>query len=257
MMRPLVIAAAVASVALASAVSLAVGEVTIGNTTVVVRTVTGLFNENLRQLSLKDDIYHNELIETGGDSASELTFLDDTTLSLGPGSRVTLDRFVFDPDPSKSEFAMTVAKGVMRFISGKLPKEKYIIHTPVSTIGIRGTKILIVVLENGDTNITVEDGFVEAFNCVGVQVNLDQPGLSTTITSRRDGTCSEPSIPGPQPPEFAGLVEDMDLTLLAAVTPGAGDPQGEFGGPGDILDILAGPLGEVPSQTTSPNFQFP
>ncbi len=244
MTRPLLLVATAVSLALASLTALAVGEVTVGNTTIVVRTVTGLFSENLRQLALKDDIYHNEVIETGADSASEIIFLDETTLSLGPDSRVTLDRFVFDPDPSRSAFVMTAAKGVMRFISGNLPTENYVIHTPVSTIGIRGTKILIVVLPDGTTNITIEDGFAEAFNCVGVRVDLNAPGMSTTITSRRDGTCSEPSIPGPQPPEFAAAVDGMDLTLLVGIPPGAGEPAG--GAP--LIIFPEEPLAENPSQ---------
>ena len=246
MTRPLLPVAAAISLTLASLTALAVGEVTVGNTTIVVRTVTGLFSENLRQLALKDDIYHNEVIETGADSASEITFLDETKLSLGPDSRVTLDRFVFDPDPSRSAFVMSAAKGVIRFISGNLPKENYVIHTPVSTIGIRGTEIVIVVLPDGSTNITVEgDGFVRVFNCVGVRVDLNAPGLSTTITSgRREATCSDPSIPGPQPQEFAAVVEGMDLTLLVGIPPGAGEPAD--GGPPDIFPEE--PLGENPSQ---------
>jgi hypothetical protein len=54
----------------------AIKEATIGNTTLVVKTVTGTLTEGTRTLSLKDDIYHNELIETFEESATELTFLD-------------------------------------------------------------------------------------------------------------------------------------------------------------------------------------
>ncbi len=248
MTRQLLLVASAVGLALASLNALAVGEVTVGNTTIVVRTVTGLFSENLRQLALKDDIYHNEIIETGADSASEIIFLDETKLSLGPDSRVTLDRFVFDPDPSKSAFVMSAAKGVIRFISGNLPKENYVIHTPVSTIGIRGTEIVIVVSLDGSTTITVKgDGFVRVFNCVGVRVELNAPGLSTTITAgRREGTCSDPSIPGPQPLEAAAAEEGMDLTLLAAILPGAGEPAD--GAPPGIEIFPEEPLGEIPSQ---------
>ena len=114
-------------------------QITIGNTRVVVRTVIGNFEGEIRTLALEDDVYHNELIATEKDSATKLTFLDETTLTLGPASSVVLDRFVFDPDPSRASFVMTAMQGIFRFASGKLPKNAYRLHTPAATIGIRGT----------------------------------------------------------------------------------------------------------------------
>src|SRR5512134_1442886 len=93
-------------------------QITIGNTRVVVRTVIGNFDGDIRSLALEDDVYHNELIETEQESATKLIFLDETTLTLGPDSSVVLDRFVFDPDPSKASFVMTATKGIFRLASG-------------------------------------------------------------------------------------------------------------------------------------------
>ena len=116
---------------------------TIGNARIVVRTVTGTLESDLRQIKLLDDIYHNEAIETGDDSATEFVFLDETKLALGPNSRMVLDSFVYDPDPSKASFVMTATAGVFRFVSGKIPKTAYEIRTPNATIGIRGTVLLL------------------------------------------------------------------------------------------------------------------
>lgn len=121
-------------------------QITVGNAKVVVRTVTGALEGEQRQLQLLDDVYHNELIETEAESATQLAFLDDTTITLGPNSRIVLDQFVYDPDPSKASFVMTATEGVFRFASGKLPKSAYRINTPAATIGIRGTLIEIAVL---------------------------------------------------------------------------------------------------------------
>ena len=57
----------------------------------------------------------NEVIDTADQSASRVVFQDKTELSVGPQSSVVLDRFVFDPDPSKSAVAISIAKGVARF----------------------------------------------------------------------------------------------------------------------------------------------
>lgn len=219
--------AIVGALATASLEASAAEKVTVGNTKTVVRTVTGTLEADIRRLKLLDDIYHNELIETAEASATEIVFLDDTTLTLGPNSRLTLDRFVYDPDPTRAAFVMTAAKGVFRFVSGKLPKESYVIHTPAATIGIRGTILTIVVLAgelSGGSrdvvvNITVEQGAAEVVDCRGQRVALDRPGLSTTVSGRPGGTCSAPSPPGPQPADFASYLRVLDTSSPTARTP--------------------------------------
>ncbi len=190
----------------------AIEKVTVGNAKVIVKTVTGSFEADLRQIKLLDDIYHNEVISTGAESATELVFIDETKLSIGPNSSLVLDRFVYDPDPDKAAFVMTATAGVFRFVSGKLPKKSYEIHTPTATIGIRGTVFTLVVIPggpNGDgavVNVTVEQGVAFVTNCLGQRVFLDIAEPSTTIRGNADGSCSAPSAPGPRPPEIATLV---------------------------------------------------
>jgi hypothetical protein len=206
------------ALAVAGVTAHAIEKVTVGNTKTVVRTVTGSIEGDLRRLKMRDDIYHNELITTGKGSATEIKFLDETTLTLGPNAEMTLDRFVFDPDPKKSAFVMTAAKGAFRFVSGKLPKKSYIIHTPSATIGIRGTILTIVALplaslgRNGGfvVNITVESGEAEVTNCDGQRVVLDRPGMSTTISGVLGGPCSTPTSPSIQPARFATHVGVLD-----------------------------------------------
>ena len=116
---------------------------TVGNANVVVRTVTGIADEEKRELALQDDIYHNEKITTGAESATKLIFLDQTTLTLGPNSEIVLDRFVYNPNKSKGSFIMTATSGAFRFASGKMSKNSYKIHTPAATIGVRGTEFTV------------------------------------------------------------------------------------------------------------------
>ena len=162
-------------------------QITIGNTRVIVKTVIGTFEGDLRVLDLEDDVYHNELIETEEESATKLIFLDETSLTLGPESSVVLDRFVFDPDPSQASFVMTATKGIFRFASGKLPKNAYRLHTPAATIGIRGT-VLEFAVEPADggagaTRVTIalHEGEATVANCRGEQRVL-QAGQSLELS---------------------------------------------------------------------------
>jgi hypothetical protein len=192
---------------------------TIGNTTIVVRTVTGVLSTEKRRLQFEDDIYNNEAIETFNESATEITFLDKTTLSLGPNTKVTLDRFIYDPDPANSAFVLTIAEGALRFASGVLPSESYKIHTPVATIGIRGTVVDVVVERetraDGTTqtnvNLTVVEGEADLFNCDGV-LTLVPEGLSSSVAGSLEG-CSQASVPGLQPEEVTAILRSRDEFL--------------------------------------------
>jgi hypothetical protein len=179
-MRPCATLLLIAMAALAGHAALAAisDQITIGNTRVVVKTVIGTFEGDLRVLALEDDVYHNELIETEQESATKLIFLDETTLTLGPESSVVLDRFVFDPDPSKASLVMTATKGIFRFASGKLPKNAYRLHTPAATIGIRGT-VLELAIEpaarpgaQASVRIALDEGEATIDDCRGEELVL-------------------------------------------------------------------------------------
>jgi hypothetical protein len=175
------------------------GETSVGNTSIVVRTVTGTMENDTRHLQYRDDVYHNELITTEEESATEITFLDDTAINLGPNSSIVLDQFVYDPDPTASSFVVTFSEGAMRFTSGVLPSEAYKINTPVATIGIRGTIIDVVVDRKArsdgslytSVNLSVVEGEADLVNCAG-DVTQVAAGLSSTVTGSSEG-CSEGS----------------------------------------------------------------
>ncbi len=219
MLTRLMTVAIVGLLAIAGGTAHAIERVTIGNARVVVKTVTGTLEVDQRLIKLLDDIYHNELIETGDESATEFVFLDETKLAVGPNSSLVLDRFVYDPEPDKASFVITVTAGVFRFVSGNLPKKTYEIRTPTAAIGIRGTVFSIVVIPADSdregaapiVNVTVEQGVAEITNCGGERVVLVRSGQSTTISGTADGTCSAPTLPGPQPSIFATLLSESGV----------------------------------------------
>jgi len=177
--------------------------ITVGNTFTVVRTVMGTLDANMRQLKLADDIYHNELIETGDGSATEVVFIDETKLALGPNSSIVLDKFVYDPRPDQSSFVATATKGVFRFVTGNLPKSSYTIHTPTATIGIRGTIFSLAVLPQQTTDgsqsylvrFSLEEGAADISGCGTDAIHLEAPGEAVTLSSIGNGVCSSKLSP--------------------------------------------------------------
>lgn len=136
----------------------ATAQTVIGAAQKVVRQVAGTWQTRARTLQLQDDIYGSERISTAAESATRLIFRDKTMLSIGAESNVVLDRFVFDPDPNKSTVAISISRGVLRFVSGSLPKSRYSIRTPTASIGIRGTILEVIVAADGTTTVNVIEG---------------------------------------------------------------------------------------------------
>jgi hypothetical protein len=167
-------------------------ETTIGNSSVVVRTVTGTVEEDKRYLSLMDDIYRNELVETFNESATEITFLDESTLTLGPDSSIVLDRFVYDPDKTTNEFVISVTEGVFRLATGTMKDEDYKVRTPVATIGVRGTVIEVSVERPADlmgaasVELTVLEGEAFMTPCRGDLIVVPQGATAKTVDREHD-----------------------------------------------------------------------
>jgi hypothetical protein len=176
-------------------VSVAFGA-TIGAAVVVVNRVTGKIETAPAGISLRAgiDVQANESVETADASATRLVFQDNTQLEVGPLSQVTLDRFVFDPDPSKSQVALSIARGAARFVTGSLPKTDYAIHTPAASLGIRGTILDIDVAPNGATTVYVEQGIVLVTG--GGQTIELHVGQSTLVLP---GQVPSNAITGPNP----------------------------------------------------------
>lgn len=186
----------------------------IGNAQVVVNDVRGVIGKaEPETLRAGIDVLQNEIIRTGDKSASKVLFQDNTTLSVGPSSEVTLDRFVFDPDPQKSQVALSIAKGVVRFATGSLPKSAYKISTPTATIGVRGTILSVIVGDDGATTVSVEEG-AALVSAAGATVTVDT-GLTTGATAG-----APPATPAPSPPSPSPQVAEMDDLLSPVLKPG-------------------------------------
>ena len=122
--------------ALQSTPSLA--ESKIGNAAGVKNSVQGVVEGKSQSLSKGSEIYSNEIVRTGSSSVADLVFIDQTALSVGPGSEIRLDKFVFDPGGSAGSVVIQATRGTFRFVTGSQDKKVYQIKTPYGTLGVRG-----------------------------------------------------------------------------------------------------------------------
>jgi hypothetical protein len=95
-------------------------------------------------------LYRGDLVRTGKPGAVGIVLTDDTTVSLGSNSELSLDDYAFDPKEGKFALVMKMIKGTFSYITGqivKLAPDSAKVRTPDATIAVRGTKLLIQVGE--------------------------------------------------------------------------------------------------------------
>jgi hypothetical protein len=95
-------------------------------------------------------LYRGDLVRTGKPGAAGIVLTDDTSISQGSNSELSLDDYAFDPQEGKFALVLRMIKGTFSYITGqivKLAPESAHVHTPDATIAVRGTKLLIQVQE--------------------------------------------------------------------------------------------------------------
>jgi hypothetical protein len=139
----------VAALSMAAA-SPALAAESIGHVKVVTGEVSVERNGAVEPLAPGKDLFQGDTLRTSEKSTLGVILRDDTTLSLGPTSRMVLDELVFDPAGGALGMGLTFAKGTFSVVSGQIAKlapERTTISTPAMSIGIRGTSFLVEVAE--------------------------------------------------------------------------------------------------------------
>lgn len=93
-----------------------------------------------------DKLFSKDRIVTAADGSVGITLRDDTMLSVGPNSTMSLDKFAFDSTTHQGALQATVKRGTLGVISGKLSKQSpnaVQFNTPSAILGVRGTEFVI------------------------------------------------------------------------------------------------------------------
>jgi len=117
-----------------------------------------------------------------------ITFEDDSTVKLTEHSKLIIDEYIYDPDPSKSKMALKFASGTARFVTGKFNNKSNIsIRTPTAQIAIRGTDFTCTIDELGRSLVIllpdengISSGEILVSTATG-SVTLNKPYQATTV----------------------------------------------------------------------------
>lgn len=213
--------------------------------------------------ALRQRVAMADQVQTGGASRLQLLLLDKSKFTVGPNARLTIDRFVYDPQGSA--MSASVAKGAFRFMSGKTAgRKERSISSPAATIGIRGTLLDGVV---GPDAIAIARGERE------LRGNIEHdPATATLVVLRGPGPRNQGSdAVGAVDVTAGGETVTLDSPLQAAYVPRAGARPitFEISSPGiarlnDMLieprDVLSDPNAApvfAPTQPDRPSYDRP
>ena len=163
-----------------------------------------------RRLVIGQEVLFNERITTQEAGQTQLLFLDESSMTIGPNSDVTIDQFVYDPRSGTGKLAMTTTKGLLRYVGGKLSKqdEAVTMRTNSATLAVRGGAFLLNQAPNGSLQaVFIYGRGLTVTGTTGASQTLQRPGFAVTIA----GPGAAPSTPFPVPPvQLAQLVSQLD-----------------------------------------------
>jgi len=93
-------------------------------------------------------VYPSDSLRTGKDGRVGITLSDDTQVSIGPGSEVKLDSFVFEPGQGQLALVIKFIRGTAAYVSGQIAKiapDAVRLETPAAIVGVRGTTLAVEV----------------------------------------------------------------------------------------------------------------
>lgn len=198
-------------------------------------------------------IYQGDIVETKGDGAVNITFVDDTTFAVSENARLAIDEYVFDPATQSGETNFSVLRGVFVFTSGLIGRDDpddVQIDTPVGSIGIRGTTIMGTINPNGDSQITVVEGAIVVRNASGEQTLSQQ--FETVRLAGFDGPISnEGQLSSQQIAESYNVLRSVSAPLFSNIDDAGAEGETSTDG-ADATVEEAAPEGEPAPVDTAP-----
>src|SRR5262245_49148348 len=71
---------------------------------------------NLLHAQVGQPVYEADRFRTGADGRVGITMNDDTRVSLGPGSEISLDRFAYAPAEGRLALVLKLVRGVVAYV---------------------------------------------------------------------------------------------------------------------------------------------
>lgn len=181
------------------------------------------------KISVGTPVHEGDVIETNGDGAVSITFVDETTFSVSNNAKLAIDEYVFDPASQSGETGFSVLRGIFSFTSGLIGREDpddVTIDTPVGSIGIRGTTIMGHISPDGESQITVVEGAIVVRNGAGEQT-LSEQFETVRITGFESAMTYQGVLSTQEIGESYNVLRSVAAPLFSTIDETGGQPTSE------------------------------
>jgi VCBS repeat-containing protein len=173
--------------------SASVAPALIGHVTKLAGNATAIRNGVSIILNQGDPVHKGDVVQSGSDSTLGITFIDGTVFGLASNAKMVLNEMIYDPNGSDNKSLLSLVAGTISFVAGATAKKGDMkVDTPVATMGIRGTAVLVEI----DFDVPVQGGappakfqvLVEPDGTTGSYILYDKTTLTQIATVNRAGT---------------------------------------------------------------------
>ena len=106
-----------------------------------------ILNQKNEKLSTGSKIYFGDTIIVKEQSNAQILLLDETALTLGEKSELTIDEFIYDPKSKVGKIVSNIKVGTVRIVTGEISNqnpENLEVNVPTGSVGARGTEFVVV-----------------------------------------------------------------------------------------------------------------
>ncbi len=191
-------------------------------------------------VNLRDEVEKGDIVRTKSQSRAQITFIDETTLTIAPSSRVAIEDYLFDAAKGQRNGVLQIFYGMVETTVSKIlqtEKPDFTVKTHTAVLGVRGTKWFTALLPastdvyNESGRLCVSNLFPEVAGeeCLGT-MEFTQVGINVPPRKREPFTREQLNL--------------LRQQIRTGLTPGAAAPPA---GPGGVSGGL--PIPGIPSTT--------
>lgn len=118
----------------------------------VIKTVQGQVHIERGSSSLVarvgDPVHESDRVIVASRSSVGISMSDETLLSVGPNSKLVIDKYAYNPVTREGQVETSILRGTLRYVTGLIGRsnpQAIKVTTNNATIGIRGTEFIVEV----------------------------------------------------------------------------------------------------------------
>ena len=113
-------------------------------------------NQKNEKLLNGSKVFYGDTIIVNEQSNAQVLFLDQTVITIGEKSELTIDEFIYDPQTNDGKFVSNIKSGTVKIITGQISKknpDNLEVNVTTGTIGARGTEFVVLAESNNENKI--------------------------------------------------------------------------------------------------------